>query len=261
MKTQLLGVALALAINARHMIVATAAALVVAVAGPPANASIIYQSIPVPDMTATPEISWCSTCPGISYLNEGLVTQLIGQQFSLGSAATALSVTFAVQIYQGTPSSVTLGFYQDLGGTVGSNIYDQTFSSSQFVAISPGSQNSGQPTELITVNLATGVPLATGNYLLFMTNPTYLAIPAFGGLGSGGQIVVEDTLQTPLPQTGDQYLYPEQGVPQHLDSAVYISDTLAPVPAALPLFATGLGVMGLFGWRRKRKNAAAIGAA
>ena len=27
-----------------------------------------------------------------------------------------------------------------------------------------------------------------------------------------------------------------------------------PVPTTLPLFATGLGVMGLFGWRRKRKN-------
>jgi hypothetical protein len=29
-----------------------------------------------------------------------------------------------------------------------------------------------------------------------------------------------------------------------------------PIPAALPLFATGLGVMGLLGWRRKRKAAA-----
>jgi hypothetical protein len=34
-----------------------------------------------------------------------------------------------------------------------------------------------------------------------------------------------------------------------------------PLPAALPLFATGLGAMGLFGWRRKRKNTAAIAAA
>ena len=30
-----------------------------------------------------------------------------------------------------------------------------------------------------------------------------------------------------------------------------------PVPAALPLFATGLGVLGLIGWRRKRKAKAA----
>lgn len=27
-----------------------------------------------------------------------------------------------------------------------------------------------------------------------------------------------------------------------------------PLPAALPLFATGLGALGLFGWRRKRKE-------
>jgi hypothetical protein len=34
-----------------------------------------------------------------------------------------------------------------------------------------------------------------------------------------------------------------------------------PLPAAMPLFATGLGLVGMFGWRRKRKNAAAIAAA
>jgi len=32
--------------------------------------------------------------------------------------------------------------------------------------------------------------------------------------------------------------------------------TSTPLPAALPLFATGLGALGLFGWRRKRKQAA-----
>ncbi len=36
--------------------------------------------------------------------------------------------------------------------------------------------------------------------------------------------------------------------------------TETPIPAALPLFATGLGGLGLFGWRRKRKNAAALAA-
>ena len=34
-----------------------------------------------------------------------------------------------------------------------------------------------------------------------------------------------------------------------------------PLPAALPLFATGLGAMGLLGWRRKRKSTASIAAA
>jgi hypothetical protein len=40
-------------------------------------------------------------------------------------------------------------------------------------------------------------------------------------------------------------------------AAPALSDPIAtPLPAALPLFATGLGVLGLLGWRRKRKNAA-----
>ena len=37
--------------------------------------------------------------------------------------------------------------------------------------------------------------------------------------------------------------------------------TPTPLPAALPLFATGLAVTGLLGWRKKRKAAAALAAA
>jgi hypothetical protein len=35
---------------------------------------------------------------------------------------------------------------------------------------------------------------------------------------------------------------------------VETSTTATPLPAALPLFATGLGALGLLGWRRKRKG-------
>ena len=39
-----------------------------------------------------------------------------------------------------------------------------------------------------------------------------------------------------------------------------VSVTATPLPAALPLFASVLGVLGLLGWRRKRKAAAALAA-
>jgi hypothetical protein len=42
--------------------------------------------------------------------------------------------------------------------------------------------------------------------------------------------------------------------------SIVVTPTATPLPAALPLFASGLGVMGLFGWRRKRKAADALAA-
>jgi outer membrane lipase/esterase len=43
---------------------------------------------------------------------------------------------------------------------------------------------------------------------------------------------------------------------QQLEGELFISVANAPLPAALPLFASGLGALGLLGWRRKRKGAA-----
>jgi hypothetical protein len=48
----------------------------------------------------------------------------------------------------------------------------------------------------------------------------------------------------------EDYFYTNQG-----DGSVSVSlVSTTPLPAALPLFATGLGAMGLFGWRRKREK-------
>ena len=53
---------------------------------------------------------------------------------------------------------------------------------------------------------------------------------------------------------------------QHLSAAGQLIEAkyelglVTPLPAALPLFAIGLGALGLLGWRRKRKNVAAIAA-
>jgi hypothetical protein len=45
---------------------------------------------------------------------------------------------------------------------------------------------------------------------------------------------------------------PNPGGPAYADLTARVSQ--APLPAALPLFASGLGAMGLFGWWRKRKD-------
>lgn len=42
------------------------------------------------------------------------------------------------------------------------------------------------------------------------------------------------------------------------DVSVTPDEVATPVPAALPLFAAGLGGLGLFGWRKKRKAASAV---
>jgi hypothetical protein len=45
---------------------------------------------------------------------------------------------------------------------------------------------------------------------------------------------------------------------QVIDDVSFTDAVATPIPAALPLFASGLGALGLIGWRRKRRAAAAI---
>jgi hypothetical protein len=61
-----------------------------------------------------------------------------------------------------------------------------------------------------------------------------------------------------IAANGD-YFYSAVGTSGGSVSVTAVSAT--PLPAALPLFATGLGAMGLFGWRRKRKSSAPPAAA
>jgi hypothetical protein len=66
--------------------------------------------------------------------------------------------------------------------------------------------------------------------------------------------------------SADPYIYIDPNFADAGDYSIEVSPNIGngvpstPLPAALPLFATGLGGLGLLGWRRKRKNAAALAA-
>lgn len=57
-----------------------------------------------------------------------------------------------------------------------------------------------------------------------------------------GEQLVQNQVGTWVPLPGTNLAFQLTG-----------TEAATPLPAALPLFATGLGAMGFFGWRRKRK--------
>jgi hypothetical protein len=59
------------------------------------------------------------------------------------------------------------------------------------------------------------------------------------------------------PSSGDSYSeYSTRLFDSPYTAVAFSEATATPLPAALPLFASGLGALGLLGWRRKRKAAA-----
>jgi hypothetical protein len=72
--------------------------------------------------------------------------------------------------------------------------------------------------------------------------------------------------QTEAPGNGDNSLIqfgpdpdnPQSAFARQMDARFELDGIInTPLPGALPLFATGLGALGLLGWRRKRKAQAA----
>jgi hypothetical protein len=99
------------------------------------------------------------------------------------------------------------------------------------------------------------VQVGTGSYQV--QTGTYCAF--YNIFGSCLQYVpIYTTYYYPIYQTETFAFYTGTfgSSPLTVNPVVVGSDATTPLPAALPLFATGLGAFGLFGWRRKRKGAA-----
>ena len=95
---------------------------------------------------------------------------------------------------------------------------------------------------------------------LYNGDPNFAVDQSAAGIQSGETLSGFVALDTAL-------IFPAS-LPWIVDATLVVNGTIVsgsqfegiantPLPAALPLFATGLGALGLFGWRRKRQNAAA----
>ena len=138
---------------------------------------------------------------------------------------------------------------------VGSLVHTGTFNFATSV-LTPGTQRApADPALFGTTGGQVDNAVATLN--VFDGNSTTAIPGAFGfvSLGDNGQLAIN--LTTALLTGGPLFLYiGEVGNNGEVAaSAISISDTpvATPLPAALPLFASGAGVLGFLGWRRKRK--------
>jgi hypothetical protein len=154
------------------------------------------------------------------------------------------------------------------GGTCGGSQFELTIWSNNMG--SPGSVVDFMPVlgavnETATGNLIGG----SSGYPEYSYNATFtLATPLTAG--TEYWFVIQQAATEPSGFWGDEttsnapageQLQQNQGagfMPQDANASFQLTGTQAatPLPAALPLFATGLGALGLLGWRRKRKAAA-----
>ena len=116
----------------------------------------------------------------------------------------------------------------------------------QYPVTGPSSVGPGTIPELASSTTASLVDLDGSDH--------FLGLPAtyFGGPLTGAVTFAGQTFGTLGLQRGD-YVYSLSNGDTY---TVSVGGT--PLPAALPLFATGLGGLGLFGWRRKKKAALAV---
>jgi hypothetical protein len=113
-----------------------------------------------------------------------------------------------------------------------------------------------------------GAPITEAIY--FFANPPADPLATPGGLSdetghwntTGAQYYsgLESSPTFLLGVYTQQYDYATDGNYATITISAINDASATPLPAALPLFATGIGALGLLGWRRKRKGVAAISA-
>jgi hypothetical protein len=167
--------------------------------------------------------------------------------FELAAAARITSITFVVAVTPFVPEyypvDVDVSFW-----TVGSDrlpgtqLFAQNFAPASWTNVVENTfwtaQQDSYKSAVITVRPTAPPTLGPGTYDISLYNPVSLSIPGFA-----------DPSGLMYQQNGQGFIVFPRTVGFSLDS-----DSVVPIPAALPLFITGAGVIGLLGWRRKRRT-------
>jgi hypothetical protein len=168
------------------------------------------------------------------------------EQFSLGDTLGSAS-TYDQLIINGSSGtfgtgSIVLNSLEFIAGVnaIVPQVYNNVFSFTESLTLSDGAGTAFTVPFNLSISYSDTLTIVAGTTFSFMDG------------GSLWQIVVDGLTLGPNP--GGTML-------ANLTAQVTDPPGPVPLPAALPLFVSGLGAMRLLGWWRKRKNAAAIAAA
>jgi hypothetical protein len=184
-----------------------------------------------------------STAPGGGGPFSNNPGQIIADMFSISSGGTIDQVSWYGASLSGVPfSQFDITFYGNNAGVPGTALY--SFVGTPTIVSTGLTDSYGDPVLSFTMNIPAFVAAPGTTYYFSTTDMgTFNFVWASSNLASGG--FVEQNGTPPWGSLSTDSARASQ--------AFSLNDVVTPVPAALPLFATGLGGLGLLGWRRKRK--------
>ena len=190
----------------------------------------------------------------------GLLPHIGAENFNVGaSGASVTGLDFTSWVGPSAPNLASVGWYiyQDARGLPGTTLASGQASVLQNVILGPAP--CCQSTLMKTSFNIPGVSLTAGGYWVgFILNLVGNPIGQYyywanTQQGDGLDAMYNGTVWSIGPGDGIR------GLTDH-NRAFHVtldSPSAVPIPAALPLFATGLGALGLLGWWRKRRSVAA----
>ena len=182
---------------------------------------------------------------------------LVGEAGLTNDSALRLTVSFSnnnspfsITTLNGPPATLTFPF---LGGIVGAASTNDNIGPGSFNFVVLGGTASGTAFGQNTFTLSTGTSKKSKSPLWSLGGSNALTAQ---WVNSDASLPVSHIMYINgiLLLTGDVTAFQTMfGLGQEVALTFVSADAAVPLPAALPLFATGLGALGLLGWRRKRK--------